>query len=670
MNIQRGTIRYRYSRRDFTAVFRVGDLHRSTGIEIDARLTELEQGWRITITLIPSGPIEVYELFLEGNYRFTPETRIFCNGFQTWTETREFFMNERIPKLSPLGRPFKLQRFSDYHFYPYNGKKGSLHSHTYCYMTQQTDDMTVLGSLTEENGYTIFSLETKKNRITIRKDVEGLAIAGPYCVLDLLQLQGPQDAVLPAYFETLCPGLEVKQPVTGWTSWYNYYTKISEEVILENIDALVTCNAPIDIFQIDDGWQEAVGDWLAVKSTFPRGMGFIASAAREAGFTPGIWLAPFICVEGSRMMKEHPEWLLRKNGKPVPAGWNPLWGGNFYALDTSNDEFRYHLREVFDTVLDEWGYHLVKLDFLYAAGMEPNGGRTRGALMVDAMKFLRRCVGNRLILGCGVPLGTAFGLVDYCRIGSDVGPKWEDRLLSAIHYRERVSTLNSLTSTVGRNHLNSRVFVNDPDVAILRDEGVSLSQRQRHTLFMLNNALGGVLFISDNISRYEPDTLSLYLSAFPFKEKEDVKVLKNGSLIEISFRIRDNRYYLFSNLGGNRARARLDEGYYFSNQPGEGPMFVTGGEIVLSPYETRCYLVVKEEFFTVAGSTAHIFPGSEIVSCVQKGDTIAITQDERVRNRNTVYIRTPGLGQYFFNGIPASAEKVRDKLFIMKLELS
>lgn len=69
---------------------------------------------------------------------------------------------------------------------------------------------------------------------------------------------------------------------------------------------------------------------------------------------------------------------------------------------------------------------MVKLDFLFAAAMIPQRGKSRGEIMTDAMEFLREVVGpNKIILGCGVPLGPSWRKVDYCRIGSDVAPWWE-----------------------------------------------------------------------------------------------------------------------------------------------------------------------------------------------------------------------------------------------------
>jgi hypothetical protein len=93
-----------------------------------------------------------------------------------------------------------------------------------------------------------------------------------------------------------------------------------------------------------------------------------------------------------------------------------------------NEGAREYLRSVFDTVLNKWGFDMVKLDFLFAAAMIPRLGKTRGEIMWDAMSFLREIVGpKKIILGCGVPLAASFRKVDYCRIGSDVAPWWEGK---------------------------------------------------------------------------------------------------------------------------------------------------------------------------------------------------------------------------------------------------
>lgn len=48
--------------------------------------------------------------------------------------------------------------------------------------------------------------------------------------------------------------------------------------------------------------------------------------------------------------------------------------------------------------------------------------------MCDAMELLRSLCGDKLILGCGVPLAPAFGKVDFCRIGADMALSWNKNL--------------------------------------------------------------------------------------------------------------------------------------------------------------------------------------------------------------------------------------------------
>ncbi|MDR9824349.1 hypothetical protein RCJ22_01860, partial [Vibrio sp. FNV 38] len=129
-----------------------------------------------------------------------------------------------------------------------------------------------------------------------------------------------------------------------------------------------------------------------------------------------------------------------------------------------------YLAEVFRTVFDEWGFDLVKLDFLYAAAPYGTEEESRAGRMIRAMKLIRSWCGDTLVLGCGVPLMPAFGLVDYCRIGCDVGPDWDSTVLMRMTHRERVSTKNSIDDTTYRRQLNGRAFMNDPDVFFLRDE--------------------------------------------------------------------------------------------------------------------------------------------------------------------------------------------------------
>ena len=91
--------------------------------------------------------------------------------------------------------------------------------------------------------------------------------------------------------------------------------------------------------------------------------------------------------------------------------------------------------------------------------------------MCDAMDLIRELCGDKLILGCGVPLAPAFGKVDFCRIGADMALSWGKKPFS----REDVSTKHALLNTIFRRELDGRAFLNDPDVFLLRDNNIKMS---------------------------------------------------------------------------------------------------------------------------------------------------------------------------------------------------
>ena len=296
-------------------------------------------------------------------------------------------------------------------------------------------------------------------------------------------------------------------PLAGYSSWYRHYGDIDQQKLLVDLDATAQLYQGRDlgtvkpVFQVDDGYA-LVGDWTSPdQKRFPDGMAFLAKGARERGLVPGLWLAPFLVEKDSAVVANHPDWLLRNaDGELVSAAAN--WSGAL-ALDTQNPEVREHVRSFMGTVTREWGYQLLKLDFLFGACLEPHNGLNRGQLMADALDLLRDSVpeGTWFDL-CGVPLMSAFGRTEYCRIGCDVGLDWDDVPYMRLLHRERVSTRRSLANTGGRAHLDGVVFRNDPDVFFLRSD-VKLTDAQRIRLLNSDATLGGMFLTSDNVAEWD-----------------------------------------------------------------------------------------------------------------------------------------------------------------------
>ena len=99
---------------------------------------------------------------------------------------------------------------------------------------------------------------------------------------------------------------------SGWCSWYYYWQGVTEEAVVANLEELRRRRneLPMEYVQIDDGWQAEIGDWLEVNEKFPHGLKWLVERIHEAGFKAGLWLAPFLMGEKSRLWKEHPEWAV------------------------------------------------------------------------------------------------------------------------------------------------------------------------------------------------------------------------------------------------------------------------------------------------------------------------------------------------------------------------
>ena len=188
------------------------------------------------------------------------------------------------------------------------------------------------------------------------------------------------------------------------------------------------------------------------------------------------------------------------------------WSGQV-ALDTLNSEVRAYVTASIRKAVDEWGFGFLKLDFLYGACMLPHGGKNRGELMADALDLLREAAGDGVWLDfCGVPMVSAFGRCEFCRVGCDVGLDWDDKAFMRLTGRERVSTKNNLANTRGRAHLDGRAFGCDPDVFFLRRD-VKLTDVQRADLLDADTRLGSVFFTSDDLGAWDAGQLATYHAA-------------------------------------------------------------------------------------------------------------------------------------------------------------
>lgn len=451
------------------------------------------------------------------------ELGFYSNGWQSWSPSGWYPADGKmnISKLGPLQQPMIYNPGT-----PLPKKKGQFSS----------DMFAVVGDRKARTGFVVGFLSQKEQFGSIAADFQrpgwlamwancdevrldsGKKISTDWAVFNpiLLDHRAPLDKYLESVARENNVSVPAESPV-GWCSWYHFYTHLSEKDVQANLKSILDLqeSLPVQLVQIDDGFEAQIGDWFTFKPEFPNGVKPLAEEISREGLIAGLWLAPFIVHPESELAKQHPEWLLRKkNGKPVNAGY--VWNVLDTALDLTVPEALEYACSVVRTASKEWGYPYLKLDFLYAAALK---GRykdptvTRAQVLRRGMEAIREAVGKDVtILGCGAPLGSMLGLIDANRIGADVSGDWLPKFnkIGAFIKNEPAmpSARNSIRNILTRASLHQHWWINDPDCLLIRPD-IHLTLDEVQSLASVIALTGGSLLVSDDLPKLPPERLRI-----------------------------------------------------------------------------------------------------------------------------------------------------------------
>ncbi len=526
----------------FKIKYKVGNLVKeSDTLETsDYRIEKTELDKQVKYVINPKNEITLLSAFIEIDHKYNENECIYLNGYQSWTDTREFDINENVKSIDKL--PKKLS--NNFHFKEYGDEifkkyeKNVLHGYTFSYIrNKNNNDALLFGSLNEDNAFLIINHKVKENKIVLESDVNGRKINKEFVLFNYVTLKGNYLSISKEYLNNFkCEGVN---KIKGYTSWYNHYQNINEEIILKNLDAIDSTH--YDLFQIDDGSETFVGDWLDIDSKkFPNGLKPIVDKIHEKGLKAGIWLAPLVCETKSKVFNEHKDYLYLENNKPVAAGCN--WSTD-YVLDIRKEEVIEYIKKCLKYYVD-LGFDFFKLDFLYASALIKDPNFTRAELMSYIMNILRDELKGKLLLVCGVPLSSSFKRADYARIGPDISLIFDDKLYMRFMHRERISTKVTLVNTIYRSIMNNICFANDPDVYLLRDDNIKLSNKQKEAIITLNHLCGSVFMTSDDVSLYSKENKELLEKSQKLVGSEILDIRKNKNIIDIDYLNSDTKYTL------------------------------------------------------------------------------------------------------------------------------
>ncbi len=462
-------------------------------------------------------PVRVEQLrplVAPSGYRDLPleQLRIGGLGWQSWSRASPPAAFE--PNFEIAGPPIRGP------YLPHRGSNSQVE--TWMAILSAADAPSVLMGFARAKyqlGYVEITPTAGGHALVAATELEGASLAPGAELLSepLLILTGSERKLLSRYRDAVAAEMRprpMQDVLSGWCSWYQLYTSVSEADVRRNVANLSSQRdaVPLRLIQLDDGFQRAVGDWLELNDKFAQSLRGLASDIRAHGFTPGLWLAPFLLSANSHTYEQHPDWIIRDpDGNPLNALHN--WGSANYCLDTTNPAALDWICHVIEVAVQEWGFDYLKLDFLYAAalrGVRHDSSLTSVQAYRAAMRRIREVAGERFILGCGAPLLPSIGTVDGMRIGSDVANYWgRDR------NADGPALSNALRATLARGWLHGSWWANDPDCVVVRAHDTQLTQDEVQAWAAVVALSGGMLFVGDDVSQLEPDRLALLSRLVP-----------------------------------------------------------------------------------------------------------------------------------------------------------
>lgn len=292
-----------------------------------------------------------------------------------------------------------------------------------------------------------------------------------------------------------------KNAPTVYCTWYYHADNYNEEIFKGDIAQFKKEHLPFDVFLIDECWD--VNDWgdFEANDSFPDGMKWAAEQINAAGYTAGIWAAPFLVDGESDLLKNHPSWLL-KNSKKELCTFN-MNERDHYILDLTYPGVCDYLEEQFRKISQDWGYSYFKFDFMRSVFLDSDQQFfDKSATSLEAyrkgLEAIRRGTGkNAYISVCGGHYGASYGIANTQRSGSDVKSQWNEKELPK--YRQNIL----------RTWMANLWHV-DPDAMMVRSQSTALPGDKRNLttgLFTDDEAFTNTInqFIGGNLVTFTED---------------------------------------------------------------------------------------------------------------------------------------------------------------------
>ena len=138
----------------------------------------------------------------------------------------------------------------------------------------------------------------------------------------------------------------------------NEYNCLNESYAIALADRFRQFSLQPEVMWIDAGWYKGcgqwwanVGNWEVNKDRFPEGLKPVSDAVHRAGAGLLVWFEPERVRDGTDIAREHPEWIIKRNGSPD------------YLFDLGNKEARLWLTDYITALIKREGIDHYRQDF-------------------------------------------------------------------------------------------------------------------------------------------------------------------------------------------------------------------------------------------------------------------------------------------------------------------
>ena len=257
---------------------------------------------------------------------------------------------------------------------------------------------------------------------------------------------------------------------TGWSDWQYYRNDKTQEDVLASTEVIAELKAagyPLEFVQVDGGFCMHLSEWTQPRPSFSDGIKSLSEKINSKGLKFGLWLAPYIQNRETKVVKEHPEWLLLdENGNTVELPKSNV--GQSCLIDYSLDEPLEWLRSLVRMFVDEWNVKWIKLDGpnykLYRRGKLRNNSMTMTEMLIRSFEVIRETAGPDILVEGEGMMGLALGKVDLHRVQTDNFTRWNTNNNSEIPFAPQVYGKELIMS-----FLHNRWWHNHRENIILRD---------------------------------------------------------------------------------------------------------------------------------------------------------------------------------------------------------